>query len=602
MRVAITGGTGFIGSRLALKCLERHDEVKVLGLQNTAAESENTVDLRRKNVECVPVSVLDRDGLSKELVGVDVVYHLAAAQHEMNVPDQYFYDVNVQGTNNVLETSIENGVKRFVHGSTIGVYGIVERAIDEETPCNPENIYGLTKLEGEKLALSFQEKLPVTVIRIPEVYGPGDRRLLKLFKAIQKNRFFMIGSGKNLHHLIYIDDLIQSFFLAAEKHEAVGEVFLLAGKEPVSTNEMVATIAKHLGARGSLFSVPFGPLYLTAATMEGILRPLGIQPPLHRRRMDFFKKSFSLSWKKAGDLLQYNPQISFSDGILETARWYVEKGFLKNTNPQVLKVKDENGAKGEKADQTPSVLPSKFPLTAKIEPFDSFWEAPEEIEKGYGKFTTFYHHNYLKHFPADRRSRILVISCGPGYMVKMLNRNEYTNVLGIDAMPEKIYWAEAHSLSCRAARAFDFLDGNEEPYDAIFCEQEINHLTKDEIISFIELCRKNLREGGTFIVHTLNGANPIVGSENLALNFDHYNTFTEKSLEQLLKFCGFDKIEVLPLKLYVFYRNPANYVGIVLDGLLSFSLKYLFKFYGKSNRIFTKKISAVCRKPVRAKK
>jgi SAM-dependent methyltransferase len=231
-----------------------------------------------------------------------------------------------------------------------------------------------------------------------------------------------------------------------------------------------------------------------------------------------------------------------------------------------------------------------------MEPFDSFWEAPDDIEKGYGKLATFYKHNYLKCFPPDKHTKTLVISCGPGYMVNMLNRNGYTNVTGIDAMPEKIAWAKGHGLNCHAARAFDFLHGNKEPYEAIFCEQEINHLTKDEILDFLELCRDNLKNGGHLIVHSLNGANPIVGSENLALNFDHFNTFTEKSFEQVLEYAGFENIQIMPLKLYVFYKNPANYVGMFIDALISQALKFTYKFYGKSNKVFTKKIAAVCTK------
>jgi nucleoside-diphosphate-sugar epimerase/2-polyprenyl-3-methyl-5-hydroxy-6-metoxy-1,4-benzoquinol methylase len=597
MKVLITGGTGFIGSRLALRCKEREYDVKALGLSNTLAEAQNTIELKRNGVQVAPVDLLDRDGLARELSGVDVVYHLAAAQHEMNVPDQHFRDVNVDGTRNMIESAIEAGVSRFVHGSTIGVYGIIDGRIDESTPCNPENIYGVTKLEGEKLALSYKQKLPVVVIRIPEVYGPGDRRLLKLFKLIGKNKFFMIGSGKNLHHLIYIDDLIQAFCLASEKDSAVGEVFLLAGAKPVSTNEMVETIATHLGAKGSLFRVPFGPVYGMAATMETILRPIGIQPPLHRRRMDFFKKSFNLSWDKAADLLNYHPKVSFSEGMLETARWYVAMKFIENSNPKTLRVEAGDGKYKHISTHDGEILPSKFDLTAKIEPFDSFWEAPDDVEKGYGKFATFYKYNYLNHFPADKNSRILDVSCGPGYMVNLLNQNGYINVTGIDAMPDKVFWAKSKKLNCEAARAFDFLHDNTEPYDVVFCEQEINHLTKNEILDFLQLCRQNLKAGGKLIIHSLNGANPIVGSENLALNFDHYNTFTEKSLEQVLEHVGFRNIRILPLKLYVFYRNPLNYVGITIDAVLGFLFKYIFKFYGKSNKIFTKKIAAVCTNP-----
>jgi nucleoside-diphosphate-sugar epimerase len=495
MKILITGGTGFIGSRLALKCRERGYAVKVLGMENTPAEAQNAKELQANGIAVAHVNVTDREGLFKETREIDVVYHLAAAQHEMNIPDQHFWNVNVQGTRNVLEASVENRVKRFVHGSTIGVYGIVEGPIDEHTPCDPENIYGVTKLEGEKLVLSFKDKIPVTVIRIPEVYGPGDRRLLKLFKAIQKNKFFMIGNGKNLHHLIYIDDLIDAFFLAAEKEEALGEILLLAGERPVSTNEMVNGIAARLGARGSMFRVPFKPIYLLAATMEAALRPMKIQPPLHRRRMDFFKKSFELSWEKARRLLSYHPKVSFSDGALHTANWYAAMGFIDNFDQAARKSSSGKILDNEAYHEGES-LPSQFPLTAKIEPFDSFWEAPEDIEKGYEKFGTFYRHNYLKHFPADKNSKILVVSCGPGYMVGLLGRNGYKNVLGIDGMPSKISFARARNLNCRAARAFDFLKANEIPYDVIFCEQEINHLTKDEILSFFKLSRENLRCGG----------------------------------------------------------------------------------------------------------
>jgi 2-polyprenyl-3-methyl-5-hydroxy-6-metoxy-1,4-benzoquinol methylase len=329
-----------------------------------------------------------------------------------------------------------------------------------------------------------------------------------------------------------------------------------------------------------------------AATMESTLRPMGIQPPLHRRRMDFFKKSFDLSWQKAANLIGYKPSVNFSDGILETANWYARMGFISNSGPHALNTRtDDNSVLSA---HTGDTLPTNYELTAKIEPFDSFWEAPEDIEKGYGKFATFYKHNYLKHFPADKNIKVLNISCGPGYMVNLLNQNGYLNVTGIDAMPDKVLWAQSRNLKCEDARAFDFLHKNQDAFDVIFCEQEINHLTKEEIVEFLYLCLKNLNSGGKLIIHSLNGANPIVGSENLALNFDHYNTFTEKSLEQILEYVGFKNINILPLKLYVFYKNPANYIGMALDIIISQLLRFTYKFYGKNNTVFTKKIAAVC--------
>lgn len=231
-------------------------------------------------------------------------------------------------------------------------------------------------------------------------------------------------------------------------------------------------------------------------------------------------------------------------------------------------------------------------LSAKSEPFDSYWQGPENVEEGWDSFAQFYASNYGGRLPSGRESAILVIACGPGYFVKFLVDRGYRNVLGIDSDPAKVAHGAARGLPCRAEEAFPHLEGGAPRYDFIMCEQELNHLTKDEMVSFLTLCRANLKPDGRLVVYGLNGANPITGSEALAQNFDHFNTFTEYSLHQVLELCGFHDIEVFPLNLYVFYRNPLNYVGLVATGLLSLLFRACFKLYGKSNRIFTKKIAA----------
>jgi 2-polyprenyl-3-methyl-5-hydroxy-6-metoxy-1,4-benzoquinol methylase len=248
------------------------------------------------------------------------------------------------------------------------------------------------------------------------------------------------------------------------------------------------------------------------------------------------------------------------------------------------------------ADTEEGAPPYGIELTAKIEPFDSFWEAPEDIQKGYKSFYLFYKRNYLKHLPRDKDAQILVISCGPGYFVNLLNQEGYRNVLGIDSNPEKIRYAREKNLNCQVREAFPFLSEQHVSYDVIFCEQELNHLTKKEILMFLKLCHERLRQDGTLIVHVLNGANPITGAEALAQNFDHYNTFTEYTLRQVLEYSQFHETTVIPLNLYVFYKNPLNYVLILLDGLYTLFFRFSFMLYGKSNRLFTKKIAAICKK------
>jgi SAM-dependent methyltransferase len=235
-------------------------------------------------------------------------------------------------------------------------------------------------------------------------------------------------------------------------------------------------------------------------------------------------------------------------------------------------------------------------LTARMEPFDSFWEGPSDIQKGYRTVYEFYRRNYLRYMPEDRESPILVVSCGPGYFVDMLVRHGYQIVIGIDSDAEKLAHGVDRGLDCRVESAFPFVAARRDAFQAIFCEQELNHLTKEENLEFVRLCHQALKSGGVLIAHSLNGANPITGAEALAQNFDHYNTFTEYTLNQLFEYCGFENIRVFPLHLYVFYKNPFNYVAWFASTLLAWLFRGLFILYGKENKIFTKKVAAVCSK------
>lgn len=330
MKVLITGGTGFIGSRLALACLARGDQVAVLGREDAGeAEIANRQALEGQGVRVVLGSVTDRERMSSVATDVDVVFHLAAAQHEMNVPDELFRAVNVEGTRNLLEASIAAGVRRFVHGSTIGVYDRdVDAVVDETTPLKPDNIYGVTKAEGESVVRQYFDRLPCTIIRISETYGPGDRRLLKLFRAVAKGMFFMVGRGENIHQLIYVDDLVAGFLAAAGDERAIGATLVLAGEERLTSNEMVAAIAAAVGVQPKKWRAPLWPFLWLAAVLEFTLRPLGIQPPLHRRRMDFFTKSFRISTARAKAVLGFEAGTSFAEGTRRTAQWYREQGLL----------------------------------------------------------------------------------------------------------------------------------------------------------------------------------------------------------------------------------------------------------------------------------
>jgi SAM-dependent methyltransferase len=232
-------------------------------------------------------------------------------------------------------------------------------------------------------------------------------------------------------------------------------------------------------------------------------------------------------------------------------------------------------------------------LAARLEPFDTYWQAPEDVEAGFDSFYAYYKANYLPHMPGDRDASILVISCGPGYLVNTLHRHGYKNVTGIDSDPDKVRFAEMRNLNCTTAQAFPYLHQGDAKYDLIVPEQELNHLTLEEQIEFLELCKTRLAPDGYVLVYGLNGANPLVGSESLSHNIDHFNTFTEYSLTQTLEVAGYTKIRTLPLKLYVFWKNPLNYIGLAITTLYETYCRIMFKLYGKNVKILSKKIAAI---------
>lgn len=236
-------------------------------------------------------------------------------------------------------------------------------------------------------------------------------------------------------------------------------------------------------------------------------------------------------------------------------------------------------------------------LQAKLEPFDSYWQAPDDVAAGYTSFYAYYKANYIPHMPKNRNARILVVSCGPGYLVNTLNKHGYSNVVGIDSDDSKIAHAQARDLNCEEAEAFPYLANTNTPFDVIIPEQELNHLTLDEQIQFLRLCKGALNPAGYVIVYGLNGANPMVGSENLSHNIDHFNTFTEYSLTQILELSGFTNITTAPLKLYVFWKNPLNYVGLAITSVYELYCRVMFKLYGKNVKILSKKLAAIAHLP-----
>jgi len=322
-QILVTGASGFTGTHLVKKMKERGYAVRAL-----VRPGKDVSHLESWGVEIVRGDVTQKETLIPAVRGVETVYHLAAVYRQEGIPKKKFWEVNVEGTRNLLEVSAEAKVKRFVHCSTVGVQGEIKHPpATEEAPYHPEDHYQASKMEGEKWALSYyqQGKLPVVVFRPVGIYGPGDMRFLKLFRNVRKP---MIGSGKVLYHLTYIDDLVEGIRLVGEVSGIEGEVFTLAGPRYTTLNELYAIIAKILGTRPSRVHLPVWPFWVAGTLCEWICRPLHIQPPIYRRRLDFFVKDRAFDISKAKRVLGYSPKVDLEEGLAKTAHWYKERGLI----------------------------------------------------------------------------------------------------------------------------------------------------------------------------------------------------------------------------------------------------------------------------------
>lgn len=325
-RVVITGAGGFVGRRLARALSEKGKKIRVL-LRDGAGDGF----FKKLKAEIYTGDIRDPEVVDWLMDGAEGVFHLASIVRRAGIPDREFWETHVTATMRLLEAAKKNGTKKFVHCSTIGVLGHVENPpVDETAPYNTEDIYQITKAEGEKAALEANGKsgLNVTVVRPAAIYGPGDRRMLKLFKYIAAGRFRMIGSGETLIHPVYVDDLVDGMMQAYEAEKSAGRVYILAGERYVTLNEWTSIIAREAGVILPVAHIPYLPMKLAAVLCEALCKPFGVEPPLFRRRVDFFIKSRAFSIERARDELGYNPRVDLAEGARRTLSWYRERGWV----------------------------------------------------------------------------------------------------------------------------------------------------------------------------------------------------------------------------------------------------------------------------------
>ncbi|MCS6770652.1 MAG: NAD-dependent epimerase/dehydratase family protein [Kiritimatiellae bacterium] len=326
VQVLVTGATGFTGSVLTRKLVERGARVRAI------TRRDPPESLRELPVEWIRGQVFDPQTVREAADGAEYVFHIAAAYRTAGIPDEMYGLVHVTSTKLLVEAVSRNpGFKRFVHVSTVGVHGhIDDPPADESYRFAPGDVYQKTKAEAELWLRENAPRfgVPFTVIRPAAIMGPDDTRLLKLFKMAKRGIFPLLGFGKCLYHLIHVEDLCEAMLIAAVHPAAEGEVFIIGNLEPISLEEMGRLIARTLGRPFVPFRIPAAPVFAAAAACEAVCRVLGKEPPLHRRRVAFYTKDRAFNVSKMRNRLGFTPRYDNERGIVETARAYVAKGWL----------------------------------------------------------------------------------------------------------------------------------------------------------------------------------------------------------------------------------------------------------------------------------
>jgi nucleoside-diphosphate-sugar epimerase len=327
MRILVTGGTGFTGKALVRRLLDLGHEVVALDYK----EGLKTAELRQWGARVVLGSVTDAAVVHEAMAGVEVVHHLAAAFREMNVPDTYYWEVNVQGTRNVLEAALAQGVRKLVYCSTCGVHGNIDHPPGgEDAPIQPADYYQRTKYEAEPLVRDFHQRgLPATILRPAAIYGPGDpERFLMIFRRVARGAFPMFGNGKTLYHPLYIDNLVDAFLAAMGDGAGDGEAYLIADDQYLEIEDLVKRVGRALAVNVRIPHYPVWPVVAVGHVVEKACRPFGITPPIFPRRVDWYRQNRAFKIDKAKRDLGYEPKVGIDEGLRRTADWYRQEGYI----------------------------------------------------------------------------------------------------------------------------------------------------------------------------------------------------------------------------------------------------------------------------------
>ena len=330
MRLLVTGGTGFIGSHLAEEGRRLGAEVVVLGLTDRPEEQANVELLRRQGVEVLRAAS-PTPSCAGGRCGAPPTSSISRWRcGRARKSDEFFESINLDGTRASARGLQRARVERFVYCSTIGIYGHRAPGITrEDSPLAPGNIYERTKVSAERLVREVRGEAlaAVVILRPADVYGPRDQRLLKLFKGVRGGRFPLFGAGEGRRHMVYVDDVVSGFFRACERDGRARGRVIVAGPKACTLRELVEEVRRRPAASATASGCRSRRCWASRRWWRTSARRLGVEPPIYRRRMDFFCSDSEFDTSRARQVLDWAPEVDLPEGIRRTLEDYRRAGL-----------------------------------------------------------------------------------------------------------------------------------------------------------------------------------------------------------------------------------------------------------------------------------
>lgn len=320
MKVLVTGGTGFIGSHLVEALLNKNYEVYCLVRNPKKIRYLNGI-----NVNLIQADLSERETLEKIKWDFDLIFNLSGITKASH-PEEFFRS-NYLGTKNLVEVVLEknHSLRRFVHISSLAAVGPCRNSkpVDELTEPDPVSEYGKSKLMGERVVNYYREKIPITIVRPPAVYGPRDTDFLTFFKMVNSGFVFYFTEG--LYSVIYVDDLVRGIIEAGESDKTSGEILFLADSEPYSSSDITNAISEALKRNPKKVKIPkkIGEFFVK------VFQKFDKTSIINSDKLrELTEPCWVCSTKKAERLLGFTTKTKLKEGMEWTAKWYKEKGWL----------------------------------------------------------------------------------------------------------------------------------------------------------------------------------------------------------------------------------------------------------------------------------